>query len=68
MMSARDLTDILESSDPLLGLRVVGALRRLAEQVEWASVDLARREGLTWEQVGDALGMSRRAARAKHGR
>ncbi|WP_421914777.1 hypothetical protein [Nonomuraea polychroma] len=58
----------MESNDPLIGLQAVGALHRLAERVEWISVDLARRQGFTWEQIGDALGMSRQAARVKHGK
>jgi hypothetical protein len=56
------------SDDPAEGLRAVGALRRLAEQVEARHVELARERGWSWEQIGDALGVSRQAAHAKHGR
>jgi hypothetical protein len=37
----------------------------LAEEVEATSVALAREHGWTWEQIGDALGMSRQSVHAK---
>ena len=58
----------LESDDPVVGLRAVGALLRLAEQVEAINVKLARDRGWSWEQIGDALGISRQSAHAKYGR
>jgi hypothetical protein len=67
-MEASDLTARLESDDPGVGLRAVGALHRLAEQVEASSVQLARDRGWSWEQIGDALGVSRQSAHAKHGK
>jgi hypothetical protein len=67
-MEANDLMEGLDSDDPGVGLRAVGALRRLAEQVEARSVQLARDRGWSWEQIGDALGVSRQSAHAKHGR
>lgn len=51
-----------------MGLRAVGALHRLAEQVEASNVKLARDRGWSWEQIGDALGISRQSAHAKYGR
>lgn len=56
------------SDDPATGLRAAVALRRLAEQVEAEQVVRARRHGWSWEQVGDALGVSKQAAHKKHGR
>jgi DNA-directed RNA polymerase specialized sigma24 family protein len=52
--------------DPEVGFRAVGALHRLAEQVEARSVRLARERGWSWEQIGDALGVSRQSVHAKH--
>jgi hypothetical protein len=52
----RDLTATLRSDDPAVGLRAVGALHRLAEQIEARSVRAARERGWSWEQIGDALG------------
>jgi hypothetical protein len=63
-----DVAAALESDDPAVGLRAVGALHRLAEQVEASNVKLARDRGWSWEQIGDALGISRQSAHAKYGR
>jgi hypothetical protein len=63
-----DLTAVMNSDDPAVGLRAVGALHRLAEQVEATHVALAREQGWSWEQIGDALGVSRQSAHAKYGR
>jgi len=62
-----DLTAVMNSDDPAVGLRAVGALHRLAEQVEAAHVALARGQGWSWEQIGDALGVSRQSVHAKYG-
>ena len=63
-----DLTAVMDSDDPAVGLRAVGALHRLAEQVEATNVALARRQGWSWEQIGDALGVSRQSVHAKYGK
>ena len=67
-MEPEVLAERLRSHDPAVGLRAVGALHRLAEQVEAAAVARARQQGWSWEQIGDALGVSRQAAHTKHGR
>jgi hypothetical protein len=66
-MDETNLTASREPGDPAVGLRAVGALHRLAEQVEATNVTLARERGWSWEQIGDALGVSRQSAHAKHG-
>ena len=58
----------LRSDDPAAGLRAVGVLHRLAEQVEAIHVELARKQGWSWEQIGDALGVSRQSVHAKYGK
>lgn len=58
----------MQSVDPAVGLRAVGALHRLAEQVEAAQVRAARERGWSWEQIGDALGMSRQSVHARYGK
>ncbi|MGO8686699.1 MAG: helix-turn-helix domain-containing protein [Candidatus Dormibacteria bacterium] len=63
-----ELARSLESQDPAVGLRAVGALHRLAEQLEARSVQLARERGWSWEQIGDALGVSRQSVHAKYGK
>jgi hypothetical protein len=65
-MKPEDLSNQIRSADPAVGLRAVGALHRLAEQVEAAQVKAARQQGWTWEQIGDALGVSRQSVHAKH--
>jgi hypothetical protein len=67
-MEAIDLSSKVESDDPSVGLRAVGALHRLAEQVEATNVKLARDRGWSWEQIGDALGVSRQSVHAKYGK
>jgi len=67
-MAVNELAATFESDDPAVGLRAVGALHRLAEQVEARSVRLARERGWSWEQIGDALGVSRQSVHAKYGK
>jgi hypothetical protein len=61
-----ELLDSIESIDPATGLRAAAALHRLAEKVEEKHVKLARRQGWSWEQIGDALGVTRQSAHKKH--
>jgi len=63
-----ELSERIKSNDPAVGLRAVGALRRLAEQIEASAVAAARGQGWSWEQIGDALGVSRQSAHAKYGK
>ncbi len=67
-MNLAQLETAARSDDPAAGLRAVLALRRLADQQEQRHVALARRQGWSWEQIGDALGISRQAAHKKHRR
>ena len=56
------------SDDPAIGLRAVVALRRLTDRLESTQVTKARRAGWTWQQIGDALGISRQAVHKKYRR
>jgi hypothetical protein len=67
-MADSELTASIQSGDPAAGLRAVGALHRLAEQVEATYVVIAREHGWSWEQIGDALGVSRQSVHAKYGK
>ena len=67
-MEESELVVRLRSHEPAVALRAVGALHRLAEQVEAAAVARARADGWSWEQIGDALGVSRQSAHSKHGK
>ncbi|MFD1825847.1 MULTISPECIES: RNA polymerase subunit sigma-70 [Mumia] len=62
-MDLKEATD----DDPAVGLRAVRALRDLAERLERLQVERARSLGWSWQQVADALGVSRQAAHKKHG-
>jgi hypothetical protein len=67
-MTAKGISTAIRSDDPRIGLRAVIALQRLAEQVEAFYVKLARARGWSWEQIGDALGVSRQSVHAKYGK
>jgi hypothetical protein len=56
----------LSSDDPAIGLRASLALHRLAERVEANSVASARNRGWSWQQIGDALGVTRQSVHAKY--
>lgn len=55
-----------DASDPATGLRAANALHRLAERLESYYVRIARERGWSWEQIGDALGVSRQSVHTKH--
>jgi hypothetical protein len=67
-MDSNDPSEHLHSDDPVVGLRAVTALRRLAEQVEAKYVGVARERGWSWEEIGDALGVSRQSVHKKYGK
>jgi hypothetical protein len=57
------IPDPAEAAD---GLAAVVALRRLADRLEDAQVERALREGWSWAQVAEALGVTRQAVHKKH--
>lgn len=59
--------DLPSPDDPAAALAAVVALRRSADRLERAAVAHAIAVGWTWQQVADALGVSRQAAHKKHG-
>lgn len=54
------------SDDPGTGLRAVRSLRVLAERLETLQVARARELGWSWQEIADALGVTRQAAHKKH--
>jgi hypothetical protein len=52
--------------DPAVGLRASLALHRLAERVEADHVAAARAQGWSWQQIGDALGVTRQSVHTKY--
>ncbi len=63
-----DITELVNSADPAVGLRAALALHRLAERVEASHVCAARRQGWSWQLIGDALGVTRQSVHLKYGR
>jgi hypothetical protein len=67
MSDASRLADETASRDPAVGLRAVASLRVLLETLEDLQVNNAREQGWSWQQIADALGVSRQAVHKKHG-
>jgi hypothetical protein len=65
-MDIERLSENLSSNDPAIGLRASMALHRLAERVEAKHVAVAREKGWSWQQIGDALGVTRQSVHAKY--
>ena len=65
-MDVEDLNLSLSSDDPAIGLRASLALHRLAERVEAHYVASARGKGWSWQQIGDALGVTRQSVHTKY--
>ena len=65
-MDIEELSVNLSSDDPAIGLRASLALHRLAERVEANQVASAREKGWSWQQIGDALGITRQSVHIKY--
>jgi hypothetical protein len=65
-MGIEDLHLDIASDDPTIGLRASLALHRLAERVEANQVAAARQKGWSWQQIGDALGVTRQSVHTKY--
>ncbi|MFB2581356.1 hypothetical protein ACEXQD_08895 [Herbiconiux sp. P15] len=66
MESSRIAAVAADTSDPRAGLRAVASLRVLADTLELRQVEAALRAGMTWQEIADALGVTRQAAHKKH--
>jgi hypothetical protein len=67
-MEVDQIIEAIGSEDPAQGLRAALALRRVAERVEARQVAVARGQGWSWQQIGDALGITRQSVHAKYGK
>lgn len=65
MMSTQVAAAAADTTDPRAGLRAVASLRALTERLELAQVEAALRAGMSWPEIGAALGVSRQAAHKK---
>ena len=66
MGEATELTAAASSPDARVGLRAALALRRLAETLEALQVESARRQGWSWQEIADALEVSKQAVHKKY--
>lgn len=66
MESSRIAAVAADISDPKAGLRAVASLRVLADTLELRQVEAALRSGMSWQEIADALGVTRQAAHKKH--
>ncbi len=67
MTEATDAAESATDADPRVGLRAVVALRRLTERLEALQVRNARAAGWSWEEIGQALGVTKQAVHKKYG-
>lgn len=67
-MTHQPLVTAAAGDDPGQGLRAVRSLRELANRLEALQVARARSLGWSWQEIADALGVSRQAVHKKHGR
>ena len=66
MSEATDLAAAASGADARVGLRAALALRRLAETLEALQVDNARRQGWSWQEVAEALEVSKQGVHKKY--
>ena len=66
MSDATELAEAAAGADVREGLRAVVALRKLLETLEVLQVGNARRQGWSWQESADALGVSKQAVHKKH--
>jgi hypothetical protein len=65
-MAQNELVDSAAGDDPGTGLRAVRSLRELADRLETLQVSRARELGWSWQEVADALGVTRQAVHKKY--
>lgn len=63
-----DTLAIAAGEDPREGLRAVRSVRELADRLERLQVSRARDLGWSWQEIADALGVTKQAVHKKHGR
>ena len=68
MADATAVASAASSEDPAVGLAAVISLRALTESLEELQVGRARDRGWSWQQIADALGVSRQAVHKKYRR
>ena len=68
-MESLDIANVAaDTAHPTEGLRAVASLRLLVEILELRQVEAGLRQGLSWNDIADALGVSRQAVHKKYSR
>ena len=62
----QQIVDSAAGDDPGTGLRAVRSLHELADRLETLQVQRARELGWSWQDIADALGVTRQAVHKKH--
>ena len=62
----QSLPQLPSPDDPAEALAAVVALRRLADRLEADAVDRAVSDGWSWQQIADALDITRQGAHKRH--
>jgi DNA-directed RNA polymerase specialized sigma24 family protein len=68
MSEATELVTAASSPDAREGLQAARALRRLAETLEAAQVESARRQGWSWTEIAAVLEVSKQAVHQRYAR
>ncbi|GAA2188657.1 MULTISPECIES: hypothetical protein [Leucobacter] len=66
MESSQIAARAADLSDPRAGLRAVTSLRALADTLELRQVEAGLLAGMSWQQIADALGVTRQAVHKKY--
>ncbi|MDQ3166035.1 MAG: hypothetical protein M3Q17_07770 [Actinomycetota bacterium] len=66
MSEVTELASETGSTDPRVGLRAVRALRVLLEKLEAIQVNNARDQDWSWQEIAQALGVSKQAVHQKY--
>ena len=66
MSDVQTLASAASGTDPKAGLRAALALRRLADSLEALQVRNARKLGWSWQEIAEALEVSKQAVHKKY--
>jgi len=61
------VVDDVNRGDALGALESAGIARESMDRLELGAVRIARAQGWSWEQIGDALGVTKQAAQQRFG-
>lgn len=66
MESTRVAEVAADTRDPRAGLRAIASLRTLTDRLELAQVEAGLRAEMSWQDIAEALGVSRQAVHKKY--